>query len=46
MAWIVCTEEEPVFIVNEPLTCLDEDWRGMGMCRYCADIDEYEKAVK
>jgi hypothetical protein len=30
---------------NDPLDCLDEDWNGTNMCRYCADIDEHAKGM-
>ena len=43
MAWIACQE---TFDDNDPLECLDEDWQGTGMCRYCADIDEHTKAME
>jgi hypothetical protein len=42
MAWIACQEVEDS---NDPLECLDEDWNGTNMCRYCADIEEYNKAI-
>jgi hypothetical protein len=42
MAWIACQEVEDI---NDPLECLDEDWQGTNMCRYCADIDEHTKAI-
>ena len=38
MAWIECQQ---VFDSNDPVECLDEDWQGTGMCRYCWDIDQY-----
>ena len=43
MAWIQCQE---TFDDNDPLECLDEDWQGTGMCRYCWDIDEHSKALE
>lgn len=42
MAWIACQE---VFDDNDPLECLEEDWDGFGMCRYCADMSEHDKAI-
>ena len=42
MAWIECLQE---FDDNDPIECLDEDWDGTGLCRYCADIDEYPANV-
>jgi hypothetical protein len=42
MAWIACQEVEDS---NDPLECLDENWQGTNMCRYCADMDEHAKAL-
>lgn len=42
MAWIACQE---TFDDNDPLECLEEDWDGFGMCRYCADMSEHDKAI-
>lgn len=42
MAWIECQE---VFDDNDPLECLDENWQDTNLCRYCADIDEHDKAL-
>ena len=42
MAWIACQEVEDS---NDPLECLDENWQGTNLCRYCADIDEHTKAI-
>ena len=44
MAKITCMGEESID-ANDPLDCLDEDWNGTGMCRYCWDIDEHAKAL-
>lgn len=42
MAWIACQEVEDS---NDPLECLDENWNDTNMCRYCADMEEYNKAI-
>lgn len=42
MAKITCQETEDA---NDPLDCLDEDWNGTGMCRYCWDIEEHAKGM-
>jgi hypothetical protein len=42
MAWIACQE---TFDDNDTLECLDEDWQGTGMCRYCWSKDEHDKAI-
>jgi hypothetical protein len=42
MAYIACQNVEDD---NDPIACIDENWQGTDLCRYCWDIMEHKKAL-